>query len=329
MSETLHSGPVATGTPTRRRGAWAAGVLVLAGVIALGAWRGEARHFEEMVRRARPAWLLLAVALQGGTYVCAAAVWQRALAREGEPRTLRSLVPLGLAKLFTDQVVPSAGVSGTVLVVHALDRRGVPPGASTGAVLVSLLSYYVAYAIALAATLGVLWWLGDLSRVVLALAGLFAVLSAAVAGALFWLDRRHRKPLPAWVVGLPVAGAFLEGLDTATPGILRDRTLLAEAVLFQLGIFALDSATLWTVLRAVGWPAGPARVAASFVMASVAGTLGIVPGGLGTFEAACVAMLHAVDVPVAVALTATLLLRGFTFWLPMIPGMWLAHRAVR
>ena len=35
---------------------------------------------------------------------------------------------------------------------------------------------------------------------------------------------------------------------------------------------------------------------AAFVIASVAGTIGIVPGGLGTFEAACVGMLHAVGV---------------------------------
>jgi hypothetical protein len=26
------------------------------------------------------------------------------------------------------------------------------------------------------------------------------------------------------------------------------------------------------------------------------------------------------------ALTATLLLRGFTLWLPMLPGLWLMHR---
>jgi uncharacterized protein (TIRG00374 family) len=78
----------------------------------------------------------------------------------------------------------------------------------------------------------------------------------------------------------------------------------------------------------VGWQAHPAEVFAAFVIASVAGTIGIVPGGLGTFEAACVGMLHAVGTPTTVALTATLLLRGFTFWLPMLPGLWLARGAL-
>jgi len=29
------------------------------------------------------------------------------------------------------------------------------------------------------------------------------------------------------------------------------------------------------------------------------------------------------------ALTATLLLRGLTFWLPMLPGLWIARRELR
>jgi uncharacterized membrane protein YbhN (UPF0104 family) len=48
--------------------------------------------------------------------------------------------------------------------------------------------------------------------------------------------------------------------------------------------------------------------------------------GLGTFEATCVAMLRTLGVPLEAALMATLLLRGFTLWLPMLPGLLLARR---
>jgi hypothetical protein len=40
-------------------------------------------------------------------------------------------------------------------------------------------------------------------------------------------------------------------------------------------------------------------------------------------------MLGVLGVPVEAALAATLLLRGFTLWLPMFPDMWLARRALR
>jgi hypothetical protein len=52
------------------------------------------------------------------------------------------------------------------------------------------------------------------------------------------------------------------------------------------------------------------------------------PRGLGTFEATQVLMLRMVGIDLAVALSATLLFRGLSFWLPMLPGHWFSRRAV-
>jgi len=53
-------------------------------------------------------------------------------------------------------------------------------------------------------------------------------------------------------------------------------------------------------------------------MASMVATLGPIPLGLGTFEAGCVGMLSLLGVAIETALAATILLRGLTFWLPMV-----------
>jgi uncharacterized membrane protein YbhN (UPF0104 family) len=52
------------------------------------------------------------------------------------------------------------------------------------------------------------------------------------------------------------------------------------------------------------------------------------PLGLGTFEAASIAMLHVVGIGLEGALTATLLLRACTLWLPMLPGLWCARHVL-
>jgi uncharacterized membrane protein YbhN (UPF0104 family) len=57
--------------------------------------------------------------------------------------------------------------------------------------------------------------------------------------------------------------------------------------------------------------------------------MGPIPLGLGSFEAVCVSVLGLAGVPVAAGLPATLLLRGFTLWLPMLPGLWLTRRELR
>ncbi|MCX4148773.1 MULTISPECIES: lysylphosphatidylglycerol synthase domain-containing protein [Paraburkholderia] len=66
----------------------------------------------------------------------------------------------------------------------------------------------------------------------------------------------------------------------------------------------------------------------SVAIASIVATIGPIPVGLGTFEAASVAMLSLLGVSVEAARAGTLLLRGLTFWLPMLPGIWLARREI-
>jgi len=72
---------------------------------------------------------------------------------------------------------------------------------------------------------------------------------------------------------------------------------------------------------------GDARFA-SFGIASMVATIGPIPVGLGTFEAGSVGMLSFLGVSIEAALAGTLLLRALTFWLPMLPGIWLARREI-
>ena len=83
------------------------------------------------------------------------------------------------------------------------------------------------------------------------------------------------------------------------------------------------------MLRAVGYTLAPAPVFASFTMSALLAIVGIIPGGLGLFEGGAVAMLRWFDVPVEAGLAATLLLRTWTLWLPMAPGMWMARHEAR
>jgi uncharacterized membrane protein YbhN (UPF0104 family) len=311
----------------RRAGvAWATGVLLLAVFVAVAAHHAEGRRLAELLRSAQPAWLGAAAALQVATYVCAAAVWQRALRRNGGVRrSVRSLVPLGLAKLFADQALPSAGVSGTLLVVHGLLRRGVPRGLAIAAMLADLVSWYAAYALVGAAALAILWHRGELTGVLVAIGVAFLLLATGVPLAILGLRGRERS-LPRWVQHLPWANEVFAAIADAQPGAIFGGTLALETATLQLAIFALDATTLGLMLRAIATPAAAAVVFASFVIASMVATLAWVPGGLGTFEGTCVAMLHVHGVTIEAALAATLLARGFTFWLPMAPGLAIARR---
>ena len=332
-----HSEPPKDGLPPAGGGGsgwrlfavWAFGFLALAALILVVLHIGEIQRFVELARSARPKWLLLALLAQVVTYVCAAAVWHRALKQVGHPRPLASLVPLGLAKLFTDQALPSGGVSGTVLVMRGLARRNIPARAAMAALLVGLVSFYSAYLAVVLLSFGVLWLHHQVNPALLAGVALFAIVAVAIPALVLWLRRWTNRPAPAWLTRLPGVTALLDAVAQAPTAPLRSPRLLGETFVLQFSVFLLDALTLWLAFLALGAPADFWVVFVSFVMASVAATLGPMPLGLGTFEVGSVGMLSLLGVPVEAALTATLLLRGLTFWLPMLPGLWLARQELK
>lgn len=302
------------------------GALILSAVILVIVSHGEIEGFAQLLRRAAPVWLLAGVVLQAATYVSAAAVWHLTLRQAGACYSMRTLVPLAVAKLFSDQALPSGRISGTAFFVAALTRRGVPAEISMAALLVSLMSYYAAYLLTAALSLALLRSYHAASAWIVTVTILFCVVAVAIPIGALWIHRRSQRPLPASLTRIPGASRLLDMLGDAPGYLLRDGALLSQTTLFQASIFLLDAATLWAMLRAVGQDVSFLAAFPSFVVASMVATFGLVPLGLGTFEATCVAMLRTLGVPLEAALTATLLLRGFTLWLPMLPGLLLARR---
>jgi uncharacterized protein (TIRG00374 family) len=101
---------------------------------------------------------------------------------------------------------------------------------------------------------------------------------------------------------------------------VRDPQLIAWLTLFNGLVFLADAATMQACIHALGVHAPLSAGYVAFMIASIAVILGPIPMGLGSFEAVSIAMLRLFGVPFEAALSATLLFRGFTLWLPLIPG---------
>jgi uncharacterized protein (TIRG00374 family) len=309
-----------------RRSRWAIGTLLLVALLVIALRHVEWERFAGIARKAAPAWLLAAALFQLATYVFAAGVLHRGIAASGIHRSIRGLIPLGVAKLFVDQVVPTAGLGGTLLVVRALERRGVSRGVATAAMVVNLLAFYAAYALAVGATLLALWLHRSLHPAVLVLVTVFAVYATAVPVLILWIVYGGPRARPGWLSRVPGLSAALHAIEEAPASTLRHPALFLESTALQLLIVLADAATLDVLLRALGQSVDFGVVFASFVLASIAATVSLLPGGIGSFEAGSVASLHSLGVPIEHCLAATLLLRAFTAWLPLIPGMWFARR---
>jgi uncharacterized protein (TIRG00374 family) len=326
-----------SGTGCRLALSWLSGLLILAAVVLVATRFTELEHFAVLLRQAQPLWLLLAFGLQCLTYIVAAAVWHGALRHMGSHRRFWSIVPLGLAKLFTDQALPTGGIGGTLLVVMALERRGITSGLAMAALLIGMISFYVAYLSAVLAALAVLYFQDILDLYMIGAAVIFVFVATGIPLIVLALRRwsvhsngpGKASPMARWLNHVPGVATLLEALAAAPARLLRNPKPFLQASLLQMMVFLLDAATLWVMLQAIGASTAPSAAFAAFMMASLAATIGPMPLGLGTFEAVSVAILHLQGQSVEAALTATLLLRGFTFWLPMLPGLLIARRELR
>lgn len=313
-----------------RGGRWLAavamGALALAVGVAVVAHLGDVERFVALAVGFNRRLLALAALLQLATYACVALVWWLTLRPGGHTPTFGSLMQLSVAKLFTEQAVPAGGVSGTTFLLAALRRRGLPPRLCADTVVTTLVSYYAAYLAMALVGLGLLAAHHAATKWLVTLTALFAVVAIAIPGGAAWVLRRGRRRVPRLLRRAAGITAWLRELRAA-PGSGPIRPVLfAQTFAVQLGVFLLDAATLLVLLAALGEPVEVSTALPAFIVASMVATLGLVPLGLGTFEASCVAMLHTLGVSLEGAVSAALLLRGLTTWLPMLPGVWLVRR---
>ena len=255
-----------------------------------------------------------------------AGVWRIVLARAGTQLPFGIACRLSLAKLFVDQALPSLGVSGTVVVTQALEARGQPRPLVMATVAVDLASYFAAYVLSLAVALAILVSKGQASALILAVASLFFVFGTSLAIAVLSLSGRVPGAWTARLLKVPGIGRAVSLLQQAEPHLARNPSMLARATVLQVMIAVFDAATIWVLVRALGTAASPGAVFASFMISSLLRSFGFMPGGLGIFEAASVATLSLAGVPAPVGLSATLLFRGLSFWLPMLPGLAFSRR---
>jgi glycosyltransferase 2 family protein len=308
---------------------WLLAALLIGGVVIAALHWGDVKAFGKLLTTAKPLWLVVAFALQLSTYVGLAAQWWLVLRKGRTPEEGSDLLRLTFAKHFADQVVPTAGLSGNVLVVDRLVSLGVPRPNAVAALLLQIIAYYISYALGALWVLVVLWWKSRSSLLLTGAVLAFLVVALGIPWVTLWLHRRGQERLPRWVARWSKASNFFKLVGEAPRELVRDRPLIAWLSLLNLLVFVADAATMQACVLALGVHAPLSAGYAAFMMASIAVILGPIPMGLGSFEAVSIAMLRLFGVPFEAALSATLLFRGFTLWLPLIPGGLLLRKELK
>lgn len=308
---------------------WLLPLLLVGGLVVAALHWGDLRAFATLLASVKPLWLAGALALQILTYAALSAEWALVLAAGGKHPPAGRLFSLTITKLFADQVVPTAGLSGNMVVVHQLTRLAGKRELAVAAVILEIIAYYLSYAIAALAALAMIWLNGDISRFILVIVSLFLCLAAAIPAATLWLQQKGPSAAPKWLRRFDTAEDGLELIGSAPKRLVRDPVLIAKLTALNGSVFVLDALTMLFCLFGLGVHAPFDAAYVPLILASIVVTLGPIPMGLGSFEATSIAMLRVMGVPFEAALSATLLYRGFALWLPLALGMVLARRTLK
>jgi uncharacterized protein (TIRG00374 family) len=103
-------------------------------------------------------------------------------------------------------------------------------------------------------------------------------------------------------------------------GTFAPRTQLIASVLSLLA-WGAECASLYWILDTLGTGIDIRAAFAIHATASLIGALSMLPGGLGGFEATCLALLVWQGVPAPQAIVATAVLRVTTFWYSLLLGL--------
>jgi uncharacterized membrane protein YbhN (UPF0104 family) len=293
-----------------------AALAVLVGVFLLAPGLGEVR---DLLVKAKPGWLVLAVALEGLSFLSYVVMFGPIFCTG---LTRRRSWQIGGSELAMGSLVPASGAGGLALGAWVLHRGGMGgkriARRSVAFFLIKSGVNFVAVAV-LGALLAVGLFGPDLS---LWLTALPAALATLAIVAVLWIPRLGRGE-PAepdasrtqrWIAEVRLA--VVDGTTEARQIVRSGHTgVIAGAI----GYWLFDNAVLWATFHAFGASPPLMVILMGYLIGQLGGLLPI-PGGVGGIDLGLIGTLVVYGAPAAATAAAVLAYRIILFWLPLVVG---------
>ncbi len=292
----------------------ALGILVAVFLLAPGL--GEVR---DLLVKAKPGWLVLAVALEGlsflsylvmfGPIFCTGLTWNRSW-------------QIGGSELAMGSLVPASGAGGLALGAWVLHRGGmggerVARRSVAFFMIKSGVNFVAVALLGFALAVGLLG--PDLSLWLTALPAALAAASIALVAVLPRFGPGDRPGLDAsrarrWISAS--RRAMIDG--TAEAGKILHRRHPA-VIAGAIGYWLFDNLVLWATYHAFGVSPPLTVILMGYLIGQLGGALPL-PGGIGGIDLGLIGTLIVYGAPAAATAAAVLAYRIILFWLPLVIG---------
>lgn len=322
--------------------------ITLAALILIYLKFAELKLMRDVFLRSNLFWIFGAVVLQVLTYLFIALNYRDVLRVKDLNVSVKELYPLAFIIQFLNQALPSAGLSGNVFFIQYLKKFGLSIAEGIGRAILELTTLYMAFGSFFILSAVLMFRKDVLGHHPEARFFVYGFLFLAVIGisVFLLLQKRGRGRIARWFVsrfhrffekkngnGQPasektkhvemVIDQFKSSLSIGT--LKGHRKAFWQAYAWQLIVLLLDILTLYFISFAVDTKINFSIAIIAFILTTFLSMLSFIPGALGIFEGGMTLILVSFGVPAEPAFAVTLLLRAFTFWLPM-PFGWILYR---
>jgi uncharacterized protein (TIRG00374 family) len=245
----------------------------------------------------------------------------------------RESVQITLAALAATRLFAAAGAGGVVLTAWALRRAGMGRRLVACRLVAFIVLLYAVFMGSLV-VFGLGLWTGLFSGpapfAVTVIPAIFGAVVIVIVLSMALVPADFERRLVRWSGGAHknvarVARTLATAPASAASGVRTAIKLVRErhwGVLGAIAWWGFDIGTLWASLHAFGGgetPTLPVIVMAYFI--GMIGNLLPLPGGIGGVDGGMIGAFIAFGVPGGLAVVSVLVYRGFSFWLPTIPGI--------
>jgi uncharacterized membrane protein YbhN (UPF0104 family) len=301
----------------RRRTLQAVALLaVLVAVFLLAPGLGDVR---DLLVRARPGWLVVALVLEGLSFVSYVVMFGPIFCTG---LTRRRSWQISGSELAMGSLVPASGAGGLALGAWVLHRGGMGgkriARRSVAFFLIKSGVNFVAVAV-LGAALAVGLLGPDLSLWLTALPAALAALSIVAVAAIPRLGAGEPPEPDASRLRRGISATRLAIVD----GVAEARQILASGhlgvIAGAVGYWAFDNAVLWATYHAFGASPPLTVILMGYLIGQLGGALPV-PGGIGGIDLGLIGALIVYGAAAAPTAAAVLAYRIILFWLPLIVG---------
>ena len=288
------------------------------------------------------AWLLLAILGQVCTYFFTALVYQKLLKmfKVDEQLSLWQLFKASIVVLFTDQIIPSGGISGNGFIFGYLSKRNIPSEDSFSVIILQLLTYYTSMEIIIVAGC-------FLSLFIIHFSQLFIVVLASGFGAylLFALiitfigKKETVIKLTEKFARIKFIRKFINKFSESFSGeslspemskpwayFSKHKIIIATILLFHFCVFFADAFTIFALFRGLGITLSFIAAFIGYLLTRIISLLPVSPGSLILYESGMTFFLTKLGAPLGTSIVVTLLYRFLSFWMPMPIGFFLFRK---